>query len=436
MDKVKKWTDSNGNKCFQFHERQIFERPWIIFLATFLLIAGTGIEYLMKNSSYFPILLYFILFFFVFLWWITIPLKANETIIEKTIHELMDDLVEKDATAAGTNVTRSFVYYDTKGTYGIITGKYFLVLLKNGEVWEYPIKYHISTDEKYGYYECEKKYVVSNNRNHILAIRPRRWRNFMAKTKLSDKAKLRLLILVIIFIGCIIFAGTFLVVIKLKWWTFILLGGYFFLFKATERIVKMRPKYITNTIKRIVSLPLIMVYIFITFVQPFITIVGTFFFTFIFTFGVPAFIMTFFLKIGWLHLKPETIVFVVVALGSILTSNHFVTKNIIRQTPLKNWGNHPYEFHRENLAFYLVHPNNMVFLMYLIYFVYLVISGYQLIQNERHLISKNFDMSILNAFLVYISYTNMRTKAKETKIEEKELLQRISGLFEHDKYEY
>ena len=127
---------------------------------------------------------------------------------------------------------------------------------------------------------------------------------------------------------------------------------------------------------------------------------------------------------------------VVFALGSILTSNYSVTKNIIRHTPLKNWGNHTYESHRENLAFYLAHPSNMTFLMYFIYFVYLTISGYQFIQNEGYIISNEFDMSILKAFLVYIAFTNMRTKAKETEIKEKELLQRIAGLFEHDKYEY
>lgn len=32
----------------------------------------------------------FIAFVFVFRWWLTIPLKANESVIEKTVHELLD----------------------------------------------------------------------------------------------------------------------------------------------------------------------------------------------------------------------------------------------------------------------------------------------------------------------------------------------------------
>ena len=127
MDKVKKWTISNGNKCFRFPERQILERPWIIILVAILLFSVVGIEYLV-NSSYNTLTPSLILLFFTFLWWMTKPQKANEAVIERTIHEMMDDVVETDATAAGTNVVKSFVHYDIKGTYGIITGRCFLVL--------------------------------------------------------------------------------------------------------------------------------------------------------------------------------------------------------------------------------------------------------------------------------------------------------------------
>lgn len=364
----------------------------------------------------------------------TKPQKANEAVIEKTIHEMMDDMVETDATAAGTNVVKSFVHYDLKGTYAIITGCCFLVLLKNGEVWEYPIKHHSSINGEGGYYECNKKYVVSNNKDHIRAVQPRGWRNFIAKINLSDKVKLWLLILVIIFIGGMTFAGAYWVVIKLKWWTLLMFGGYFFLFKVIGWIAKMLPKNVSNAVMRVISLPLIIGYLLISLIQPFITVVGTYFFTALFAFGVPAIILTGLSKIEWLQLRPETTTFIVLALGSILSSNHSVTKNIIRHTPLKNWGNHTYELYRERLAFYLLHPSNMVFFIYLFYFVYLAVSGYQFIQNGGYMISESFDESIIKAFLVYIAYTNMKAKAKDTEIEAKELYQQISKLFEHDKY--
>ncbi len=166
MEKVTKWTKPNGNKCFRFVERQEFERPWIIVLATILLTAATGTEYLV-NASCYSLVPNFIIFFFFALWWMTIPLKANEAVIEMTVHELMDEIVESDAKVAGTKVLKSIVHYDIKGTYAIITGRCFLVLLKNGMVWEYPITYNKPTNEKEGYYECKQSYVVSKNKDYI-----------------------------------------------------------------------------------------------------------------------------------------------------------------------------------------------------------------------------------------------------------------------------
>ena len=432
-EKVIKWTEPNGNKCFRFSERHVFERKWIIILVALLFIAVTGSEYLVYSSHY-TLTPNLIFFFFAFLWWITIPLRANEAVIEKTVHELMDETVATDANEIGTEVAKSFVHYDIKGTYAIITDRFFLVLLKNGEVWEYLISYHEQTNEKDSYYECEKSHVVSKNPEHIKAICPRRWSRFLAYSNLSDKAKLWIHIFSVIIIGGVTFAGAFWVIMRLKWWTLLLTGGYFALFEIVGLIAKKHPGEMRSAVMNIVSLPIAFLYLLAALVQPFITVVGTYFFVASFTFGIPALIMIWLSKVDWLQLRPETISFIVLALGSILSSNHSVTKKIIRLTPLKDWGNHTYESYREKLAFYLVHPSNMVFLIYLIYFVFLSVSGYLLIQNDAYMISESFDLAIFKALLVYIAYTNMRTKAKETEIEAKELLGRISGLFVHDMY--
>ena len=119
-----KWTARNGNACFRFSERQEFERPWIIVMVAVLLIAVIVTESLV-NGSYYSLAPNCFVFFLIFLWWTTVPLKANEAVIEKTLHELMDERVENDANTTGTEVVKSFVHYDTKGTYAIITGRCF-----------------------------------------------------------------------------------------------------------------------------------------------------------------------------------------------------------------------------------------------------------------------------------------------------------------------
>lgn len=427
-----KWITPDGNKCFRFSERKEFERLWLFVFPAILLCVGTCIE-LLVNGSYYSLMPNVIILFFFFLWWATIPLKANEVIIEKIVHELMDDIVEADAKAAGTEVVKSFVHYDTKGTYAIITGRCFLVLLKNNEVWEYPIVYHKPNKKEEGYYECEKKYVVSENLEHIRAVHPRRWYQCIARLKLSDKTKLCLLLIAIILIGGVTFACVYWLIMRLRWWILLLIGGFFVLYEITEWSAKLLPGKFMEACKKVVSLPIVVLYFVVSTVQPFITIMGAYFFVTIFVFGVVAIILTGINTLGWIILKPETIVFVVIALGSVFSSTYSVTKWIIEHTPLKNWGNHDYESYREQLAFYMVHPSNMVFLIYLIYFVFLAVSGYLQIQFGNSLISKEFDYAILKAFLVYIAFTNMRTKAENADLDVKELLKRTLLLFERDK---
>lgn len=429
---IEKWTTVDGSRCFRFQERETYERPWIIAVFAIILVAGTGIEYFV-NGSLHSLTPNIVAFFFIFLWWMTIPMRANEAVIEETIHELMDDIVESDAEVAETKVVKSRVHYDTKGTYAIIRGRFFLVLLKNGDVWEYPIIYHNPTEEEDGYYECKRKYVVSDNQEHICAIKPRGWRNILEELEVSDKVKLWLLILAIVAVGGLVFAGGYWAVMRLRWWVLLPVGVYVVVYRIIKCLARLWPGKTMTKVERIVPAPILLVYVTVGLMLPFIDIVGTYLFVALYAFGVPGIILSGVSNLGWLELRPETIAFIVLALGSVFCSTYAVTKRIIRFSPLKNWGNHEYEFYREQLAYYLVHPSNMVFLVYLIYFVFLALSGFRLIQCGGYLISEDFDVAILKAFLVYIAYTNMRVKAKEAEIDAKELLQGISGLFVKDR---
>lgn len=431
---IEKWTSVDGNPCFRFQERETFERPWIIAVIAILLAAGTITEFFVDGSLH-SLAPNIIAFFFAFLWWQTVPMKANEAVIEKTVHELMDGIVAFDASAVGTDVAKSRVHYDTKGTYSIILGRCFLVLLKDGQVWEYPIVYHSSSDDVDGYYECRRDYSISESPEHIKAIKPESWRGLVARFELSDKAKLWLLIFTIVAIGGLAFGGVYWLAMQLKWWFLLLVVGYGFLYELTNGLAKRHSGKVMKIVEGIVSIPIVIVYVLAKLMQPFMAILGTYFFVALFAFGVPALILKGGARLEWWMPKPETVLFIMLAWGSVLCSTHPVTKWIIKHSPLKDTGNHEYEKHREQLAFYLIHPNNIIFIFYLLYFVFLVISGYRLIQCNAYLLSESFDMAILKAFLVFIAYTNMWVKAKNTEIDAKELLQRISRLFVHDRLE-
>ena len=74
----------------------------------------------------------------------------------------------------------------------------------------------------------------------------------------------------------------------------------------------------------------------------------------------------------------------------------------------------------------------MMFLLYLLYFVFLGISGYLQIEKDCYLITQGIDTAVLKAFLVFIAFTNMRVKAKDAELDVRELYQRTLKLFVHD----
>jgi len=429
---VKKWETPNGNLCFQFPMRKTFERPWIIILAALLVIIICCVEFWGWNS-YTLLAPSMVLFFIFFLWWVDIPARDNEIIVMKTIHEIMDNVATEDAKAIRKAVIRTLVNHETKGTYGRVEASCFLVLLDNGEVWEYPIIYHKHNNQDI-YFECKRSHIVSNNQKHIHRINPQEWKRFINRLKLSENTCLGLLLTTILVVGFLILVGFYWIMENYIWQSLLIFVGYLFLYSLIEWLYLKWPVKILNAIRFSMSIPLKILNLLFHAVSPFLTIVGTYLFVALFTFGVPAVILTGLSRLGWIVLRPETITFIVFTIGSILCANSYrTTKWIIYRTPLRDWGNHKYEAYREKLAIYLIHPSNVVYFLYLIYFIFLGVSGFLQIENGSYLISKDFDAAILKAFLVFMAFANMRTKSREAKADIKELLQQTLKLFVHDK---
>ncbi len=183
-----------------------------------------------------------------------------------------------------------------------------------------------------------------------------------------------------------------------------------------------------------VSAPIILCFFLMAITQPFITIIGSYFFVFLFAFGFPAFVLIGITHFCGLEMLPETIAFFVMAGGAIICTNFYsLTQGMIKRTPLRNMGKHRYESYREKLAFYVIHPSNVIFLLYLFYFIFLLLTGFMQIQYNEALLPGAFDAAVLKAFLVFIAFTNMRTKAEDTELDSKVLLKQTMGLFVFDK---
>lgn len=199
MEKLETWKNSEGNICFSIPVRKMFMRPWIFISAATLTALICGAEFLVWDS-YTLLVPAIILLLLFFLWWLDIPVRENSVFVSMAAYEIMGKFLDEDAKAVGVSVVNRMVNYDNIGINGVVESSCLLVLLDNNEVWEYPLNYHKS-DKHEAYFECERKFIVSENKEHIRKITPKPRRRFVSKFKLSDKALLSLLLLAIFIIG-------------------------------------------------------------------------------------------------------------------------------------------------------------------------------------------------------------------------------------------
>ncbi len=254
----------------------------------------------------------------------------------------------------------------------------------------------------------------------------------MSKSKipLSDKTKMWLLITAIVAVGGLFYGLFVWALYRLRWWTilviFIIIALMVISSWLSERFSKGFPKFLSM----VVSIPVIIVGSALSLTQPFVTIVGTYFLVGVFSFGILGWMLLGLSYICALGLLPETICFLVLSGGSILCSTSYgITRWIVKHSPIRDWKEHKYESYREQLAIYLIQPSNVVFLLYAAYFCFLAITGYRQIQMDSYLISQGYDTAVLKAFLVFIAYTNMRTKWEEADLDVKELFGQTLKLF-------
>ena len=429
---MKKWKAANGNICFEIPMNKLFTRPWVIIF-TFLISIGICCITSFVWDNYVILTSIIIVLSILFLWLTNRQVVENKTFIEKSVHEIMDNIVKRDASKIGATIVRSLVHHDIKGTYGKVEASCLLVLLDNEEVWEYPLIYHNSNKLEV-YLECDRNHIICKTPKHIKKINPKRWARFLGLLKLSEKTILRLLLMTILLLGGITVIGSYYLFEHINIVRFTLLFiGYLAMFSIIESLYIKWPCKFLNLIRTLNSIPFAILYIIFHIGIPFLTMLGTYLFVTLIAFVIPAAILITFSNQNWLVLKMETIAFIVFSIGSIICSHSYqTTKCIIHFTPLHDQGNHTYESYREQLAIYLIHPSNVIFLLYLVYFIFLIISGFLQIEKESYVISQEFDTAIIKAFLVFIAFTNMRAKAKDAELDTKELFIKTIKLFAKD----
>lgn len=441
MDKtaknIKTWENEEGNLCFSYDMRQPMEKTWVIVVAGVCLVCVELIEYICFKTTYGCIPLLFI-FMFIFVYWAFYPCKDNEVIEEMVMNNNIDLLLQNDLREFNKNVheVRRKFHRDTKGTYGIVTGTYMLVLLSNDEILEYELKYHKATKTKGAYHELLKRPEKCTNPEHQKVIESRSFVKWWRKIQISENRKLSLIIILIVGIGVILASLYFWLIMRFEWRSVIFFTGYVVVFMGANSLMGKSRNKIFKILNVIISLPLGITMLWLNLMLPTMTILMSYIFLGVYAFGIPMLAIKGLVFLLDLNISQPSVFFITLATGSIVCvhGSKFIHWIIKEYTPLKNWGNHKYEAVMTELALYVINKNNVNFLIYLSYFILLTISGFMQIQYNEPLIRADIDGAILKAFLVFIAYSNMISKSKDVEIKTKPLLEKIMRLITtHDR---
>lgn len=426
---IRTWKNKEGNLCFSYDMQDSMENPAIVIIILLVFIGIILFEYLYFNSYYSLIILPF-LYSIIFVYWTFYPLKYNEKIEEYMMDKNVTLRLHNDVRKLGKDIyeKRRKFYKETKGTYGIVTGTYMLVLLSNNDILEYELKYHTSKDnQKSTYCEFIKTPQKCSNSNRKKVIEIKSFINRLSSTKITERAKLLIIIFGILIIGLLmIFLGSFLYaklgITKCIYFFIIYLVTYL-LFKG---IIHYKKNKILTIIDNILSFP----YLLIVVIEPTFTILYSYLFLILFSIIPSMLIVLSLIFLFSINLSIETSVFITLSLASIIgTYGEKYIQWIIKEfSPLKNWGNHKYEEFQEELALYVIEKNNIIFFIYFIYLLYLFISNFIQIQYNRPLITVAIDNAVLKSFLIFIAFSNMINKSNQVDIEAKTLLNKIIKL--------
>lgn len=135
-------------------------------------------------------------------------------------------------------------------------------------------------------------------------------------------------------------------------------------------------------------------------------------------------------------ISSQTVLFVSLTLGAII-SGHY-------SGPLFGWlsraltaNGHKHEKYFKKLVEYVYKPTNIQFVVCFLYVVYLVVSTiYKFEKDGSGLIGNDMDLAVLESFLVFIAYSNMKSKRTAADFRFSEIFRIIIGMWTtHDKVE-
>lgn len=337
----------------------------------------------------------------------------------KMVENAIKNVVARDAEGLKQKVLKVKFYSDSLDSYGTIDEEYVLALLSNKTVLKYPIRQLNRNDDKYNY-----KLIVSKSEA---------CQNEKQKEQILRKSLIRKFVvspLFISFITWVVIAfilglGVGIMYLFIRYvhsvedmiLPFFIIIGILAFIPLYELADKRLPhNQLCDSMRYVMSIPLLALSL-TKLVMPSMAIMATCILMFAYSF-LPVFAVVALIEKAGYDMTMEGKLFVLLTIPLIIATHcsDYIRRRILRMSPF-NGNDHHYHLFMRELVRFVYTKENLNFIVYASYFLFLFVSTFKSLQSGEPLLSAGIDMVAAKSFLVFIACTNMLDRKRSANLE-------------------
>lgn len=337
---------------------------------------------------------------------------------------IINEVVIQDAEGRNQKVLKVKFCSDSLDSYGTIDEEYVLALLNDKTILKYPIKQLKRKDERYNHKLIVSKGEVCENDEQKKRILRKSLISKVVSSPLFISLTTWAVIALILGFG----VGVMYLIVKfvhsvedLILLFVIILGLLAFapLYELADK--SLSHNRFCNGIRYILRVPLGILGL-TKLVMPSLTIMVTICLMFAYSF-LPVFGVVKLIELTGYSITIEGKLFIFLTIPLIIATHcsNYIRGIILRMSPFSENDHHYHLFERELVRFVYT-KENLNFIVYASYFLFLFVSTFKSVQSGDALLNEEIDMVVAKSFLVFIACTNMLDRKKSSNLEGGELL--------------
>lgn len=357
----------------------------------------------------------------------------------KLVKNAIKDIVTRDAEGLKQKVVKVKFCSDSLDSYGTIDEEYVLALLSNKTVLKYSIRQLNRKDEKYNYKLIVSKSEPCENEKQKEQI----LRESLILKLIGSPLFISFITWVVIVFLLGLGVGIMYLFVRyvhsaedmiLPFVIIMCMLAFIPLYELTDK--QLPHNRLCDGIRYAMSIPLLVLSL-TKLVMPSITIMATLLLMFAYSF-LPVFAVVALIEKAGYDITMEGKLFVLLTIPLIIATHcsDSIRRRILRKSPFYGNDHHYHLFMRELVRFVYT-KENLNFIVYASYFLFLFVSTFKSLQSGEPLLSADIDMVVAKSFLVFIACTNMLDRKKSANLEGGELLSLfVKMMIVHDDEEW